>query len=51
MIKSKILRWAGHVTRMVGVLSKFLQLNLQERYLWEGLGVDGRTELEWTLNK
>ena len=30
----------------VGVLLKFYQVNLQE-----GLGVDGRTKLEWILNK
>ena len=34
MIKSRRLRWAGHVARME---------DLQERYLEEGLGVDGRT--------
>ena len=27
-----------------------LIVNLQERDLWGGLGVDGRTILEWTLN-
>ena len=26
-------------------------LNLQERELWGGLGVDGRTILEWTLKR
>jgi hypothetical protein len=25
--------------------------NLQERDLWGGLGVDGRTILEWTLKR
>ena len=35
VIKSRRLRWAGHVARMGD--------------LWEGLGVDGRTILEWTL--
>ena len=34
-----------------GVLSKFQQVNLQERDLWGGLGVDGRTILEWTLKR
>ena len=28
---------------------KILQVNLKERDLWGGLGVDGRTILEWTL--
>ena len=31
------------------MLSKFKQVNLQERDLWGGLGVDGRTILEWTF--
>ena len=38
VIKSRRLRWAGHVARM-------------ERDLWGGLGVDGRTILEWTLKR
>ena len=37
--------------RKVGVLSKFQQVNLQERDLWGGLGVDERTILEWTLKR
>jgi len=36
---------------MEGVLSKFLRVNLQERDLWGGLGVDGRALLEWTLTR
>ena len=48
VIKSRRLRWAGHEWRKVEVLSKFYQVNLQERYLKGGLGVDGRTILEWT---
>ena len=35
--------------KKVEVLSKFEPLNLQERYFWGGLGVDGKTILEWTL--
>ena len=30
------------------MISEFEQLNLQERELYEGLGVDGRTILELT---
>ena len=30
---------------------KILTGNLQERDLWGGLGVDGRTILEWTLKR
>ena len=39
----------------VAVITKFHivfgNLNLQERDLWGGLGVDGRTILEWTLKR
>ena len=37
--------------RKVGVLSKFYQVNLQERDLQESLGVDGRTIIEWILKE
>ena len=47
VIKSRRLRWVGHVARMEEGRSAFLQ----ERDLWGGLGVDGRTLLEWILNK
>ena len=45
VIKSRRLRWAGYVARRrkVGVLSKSEQVDLQERYLKGGLGLDGRT--------
>ena len=33
------------------MLSKFYQVDLQERYLNGGLGVDGRTILEWTFKR
>jgi hypothetical protein len=50
------LRWVGHVARMEEGRSAFKILtgkpvNLQERDLWGGLGVDGRTILEWTLKR
>ena len=53
VIKSRRLRWAGHVARMEEGRSAFKILtgNLQERDLWGGLGVDGRTILEWTLKR
>ena len=53
VIKSIILRWAGHVARMEEGRSafKFQQVNLQERDLWGGLGVDVRNILEWTLKR
>ena len=52
-IKSRKLRLVGHVARMEegSGASKFLQVNLQERDLLGGLGVDGRRILEWTLKK
>ena len=37
--------------RNVKVLSKFKQINLQERGLKGGLGVDRRTILEWTIKR
>ena len=37
--------------RKVGELSKFKQVNLQERDLWGSLGGDGRTILEWILKR
>ena len=33
------------------MLSKFRQVNLQERDLCEGLDVDGRTILEWIIKE
>ena len=35
----------------VGVFSKLQQVNLQEKDLYEGLSIDGRTTLEWILKK
>ena len=43
VIKSRRLRWAGHVARMEESRSAFKILT--------GLGVDGRTILEWTLKR
>ena len=53
VIKSRILRWAGHVARMEEGRNAFqiLKVNLQERDLWGGLGVDGRTILERTFKR
>ena len=53
VIKSRRLRWAGHVTRMEEGRSAFkiLKGKPKERDLWGGLGVDGRTILEWTPKK
>ena len=43
------MRWAGHVARMEEGRSVFKIL--KERDLYGGLGVDGRTILEWTLKR
>ena len=52
VIKSRRLRWTGHVARMEEGRSAFKILqNLQKRDLWGCLGVDGRTILEWTLKR
>ena len=53
VIKSRRLRWAGHVARMEEdrISFKILTGKLQERDLSGGLGVDGRTILEWTLKR
>ena len=53
MIKSRRLKWAGHVARMEESRSAFKILTGKptgKRPL-RGLGVDGRTILEWTLKK
>ena len=55
LIKSRTLRWAGNVARMEEDRNAFKiltgRLNLQERDIWGGLGVDGRTILEWILKR
>ena len=53
VIKSRRLRWAGHVAKMEEGRSalKILTVNLQERDLWGGLGVDGRTISERALKR
>ena len=53
VIKSRRLRPAGHVARMEEGRSAFKILTgkPEETDLWGGLGVDGRTILEWTLKR
>ena len=55
VIKSRRLRWAGHVVKMEEGRSAFKiltgRLHLQERGLLEVLGVDERTILELILKK
>ena len=53
VINCRRLRLVRHVARMEEGRSAFKMLTgkLQERDLWGGLGVDGRTILEWTLKR
>ena len=50
--KAIFLRLSGfsHVINYSYILN-ISQVNLQERDIWGGLGVDGRTILEWTLKR
>jgi hypothetical protein len=55
-IKSRRLRWADHVSRMVERRSAFKILRgkpigNKETFRKVGVGVDGRTILEWSLKK
>jgi hypothetical protein len=53
VIKSKRIRWAGHVARMGERRGAYRVWwgNLRERDHLEGLGVDGRVMLKWPLKK
>jgi hypothetical protein len=53
VIKSRRLRWAGHVARMgVGeVHTGFWWGNLRERYHLEDPGIDGRIIFKWIFKK
>jgi hypothetical protein len=50
VIKSRRMRWAGHVARMEGVVfTRFWLGGPKERNYWEDIGVDNRITLTWTL--
>jgi hypothetical protein len=53
VIKSRRMRWAGHVARMGKgeVFTCFWLGGPNVRGLWEDLGVGGRITLRWTLGR
>jgi hypothetical protein len=53
MIKSRNMRWAGHVARMGKgeVCTGFSWGNLREGDRWGDPGIDGRIILEWIIKK
>ena len=54
LVKSTRLSWAGHVARMENIRSAFKILEVKplcRTSLLEGLGIDGKTILEWILKK
>jgi hypothetical protein len=53
VIKSKRMRWTGHVVRMgeMRMRTKFLTENLKVRDHSEDLDIDGKIILQWILGK
>jgi hypothetical protein len=52
VIKSRRMRWAGHVAYMGGKMFMGFWLGgIEVRDYWEDLGVDGRMTLRWTLGR
>jgi hypothetical protein len=51
VIKSRRMRWAGHVARMGEVFTVFWLGGPEVRYHWEDLRVGGRITLSWILGR
>jgi hypothetical protein len=52
VIKSRRMRWEGHVARMGGeVFTEFWLGGPKARDHWEDVGVGGRITLRWTLGR
>ena len=51
VVKSRRMRWAGHVARMGEGCTRFWWGNLRERYHWGDPDVDGRIILRWIFRK
>jgi hypothetical protein len=51
VIKSRRMRWVGHVAHMGEVYIGFWLGGLKARDHWEDLGVGGRITLRWTLRR
>jgi hypothetical protein len=51
VIKSRRMRWAGHVVLMEEVFTGFWLGGPKVRDLWQDLGVGGRMTLSWTLGR
>jgi hypothetical protein len=51
VIKSRRMRWTGHVAHMGEVLTGFWLGGLKARDHWEDIGIGGRITLKWTLRR
>jgi hypothetical protein len=53
MIKSRRMRWAGHVAHMGrgAVFTEFWLGGPMVRYHWEDLGVGGKITIRWSLGR
>jgi hypothetical protein len=51
MIKSRGMRWAGHVARMGKKRNAYWWESQMERDLWEDQSVSGWTILKWILER